>query len=67
VRTIPVLLLILTGCSTPLAGLEGVQHVAPSPAPDDSAVGVPGLPDNDTTFSPSNQPTTQGGRYYGYN
>lgn len=65
-RILLILLVVLTGCSGPPAGLGGPQHVTPPSALDDSGVGVPGLPGGNGTFSPNDQPTTQGGRYYGY-
>ncbi len=57
-----------------LAGCSGGPPPGPSPvvqmpqlAPDDAVVGVPGIPSGNSVFSPTTAPTTEGGRYYGYN
>lgn len=56
--------LALAACTA--AGNGGGQAPAAPAPPDDAVMGPPGLPSGNDTFSPTNAPTTDGGRYYGY-
>ncbi len=58
----------LAGCGTsPQAlGLTGAPQQTPPQPPGDSAIAAPGVPESDSPYGSSTQPTTGGGRFYGY-
>ena len=58
----------LAGCGTsPQAlGLTGAPQPAPPQPPGDSALTAPGVPEGNSPYSSSTEPTTGGGLYYGY-
>lgn len=62
------LLIGLAGCDASPASL-GITGPAPPPpvtTPDDSTIGIPGVPDT-TGYGPSVAPSTGSGRYFNYN
>jgi hypothetical protein len=58
----------LTGCATSPQGLglTGAPQQTPPVPPDDNALTAPGVPQLNSPYSSSTQPTTGGGRFYGY-